>query len=88
MSLPSGFSSQLYVYIPFPYYLLDAMTQICHTDVKGRYKKRGNKTARILRSGFLSERLRIMAKSDNQVRYICLSVRPNGTTRLPLDGLS
>jgi hypothetical protein len=76
------------MYIPFPYYLLYAVAEICHTDAKGRYKKRGDKTTRILRSGFLSVRLRKMVKSEYQVRHVCLSVRPNVTIRLPLDGLS
>ena len=29
-----------------------------------------------------------IAKSDYQLRHVCLSVRPHRTTRLPLDGLS
>jgi len=35
-------------------------------------------------------RVRKIAKSDYQFRHVCLclSVRPRGTTRLPLDGFS
>jgi len=32
--------------------------------------------------------VRKIAKSDNEHRHVCLSVRPNGTTLLPLDGFS
>jgi hypothetical protein len=33
-------------------------------------------------------RVRKIAKSDYEHRHVCLSVRPNGTTRLPLDEFS
>ena len=33
-------------------------------------------------------RLRIFAKSDCWLRYVCLSFRPHGTSRLPVDGFS
>jgi hypothetical protein len=38
--------------------------------------------------GVVFRYVRKFAKSDSQLRHVCQSVRPHGTTRLPMGGFS
>ena len=87
--LPTAASKILYVPWSFPANILFSLLRLSHNSSLIFHLQPSKVPAVLVTSAFL-RRIRKVAKSDCQLchisLYICSSVRPNGTTRLQMDG--